>query len=248
MPYGARWAACRFLAGLSLLVPVLGCCAGPGSGIVCRDGPAEAVGYCARCGRPHRVCGSARCRPACSECEFVAGPCEVCGRHCVAPVRGALAAVRAQCQCMFCRLRGLVMGLHGAGDAVGAPERDSPFPRFHPVPKRPALSPAWAGCGTAPERLEPEAGPREPERVPTPTPAPAPLPEPAHPAAPKPTDGWKPMQRKAPQAAAASPWMFRPVRAGRSAIGPEWSAVSSQPSALSLQQSVGGDRQSALGD
>jgi hypothetical protein len=239
MPCRARSAICRLLAGFSLLIPVLGCCIGGGRAVlVCSDGPAQAAGCCPRCGLPHRGLGPARCRPVCSDCSPGAGPNQACGIRGVAPVRGALRAVRGRCHCMFCRLRGLVIGPRGAAGAQTPPEMESPFPRFHPVPRRPALLPSSLGCGAADSAPERETAPREPEEMPTPKPTPAPLPEATPPVSPKPTDGWKPSSRRPLQeAAGASPWMFRPVGSRQPASGTQQSAISSQQSPVGTQES-----------
>ncbi len=197
----ARAAILCLVAGFSLSVFALGCCC-PGY----RDcgGPVQRATCCPRCGRP-----------------------------------------LPHCDCVVCRLRWLLFGIPPAGPGTACAPRamESPFPRFHPVPKWPVFSnPPMEGdipAATAepgalmPIPVTPSPSPATPSPAPAPTapsPAPgkappsktrpAPLPDHTPPAAPRTTDGWRPIPAKTvDQADSAPSWVFRPVSHEQQAVG-----------------------------
>jgi len=221
MPRGALSAPCRLLAGFSFLIPVLGCCAWAGRApLTCRGGPGEATQGCSRCGLVHRCSRPVRCCPASCEGSGVDasdGECGTCGAVARRPV---LQAIAARCRCPLCRLSDLFSGSRDAAGPTPAPVRDSPFPRFHPVPKWPVFSPSSAGCDAPQGTSRPREIAPEPPPVPAPEPPPPPAPEVIPPKG-KTTDGWRrPQRRLSQEAAGPSAWMFRPVSTPKTALRP----------------------------
>jgi hypothetical protein len=207
MPCRPRSGILRLFVGFSLLIPALGCCR---AYVVCGEGPVESAPCCPRCGRVFARFPLPARRAVCSECSRL-----------------------ARCNCFFCRLRFGMAGPQAAGMAGPACARramETPFPRFHPVPKRPVfLAPSAGRDASSMDAPEPETAAAdtdavqrkpgvvtpEPEKVPRPEAAPAPLPDRAAPPPPKSADGWRPIPRTKADQASGSSWVFRPVSSGQ---------------------------------
>jgi hypothetical protein len=222
MPCRVRRPILRLLVGFSLLIPALGCCR---AYIVRGEGAVESAPCCPRCGRVFARFPLPARRAVCSECSRL-----------------------ARCNCFLCRLRWGMAGPQAAGMAGPACARhamETPFPRFHPVPKRPVFLAPSAGRDASsmdapePETAAPEpkvAEPKpgvvtpQPEKVPRPEAAPAPLPDRAAPPPPKSADGWRPMPPAKTEQASGSSWVFRPVSSSQpSEVSHQQSAISDQP-------------------
>jgi hypothetical protein len=240
MRWRARPAVLRLVVGVSVLIPALGCCCGP---LICRARPVESAPCCPGCGRVFPRLAPGGCRPLCAECSRL-----------------------ARCNCFFCRLRWAVAGPCAAGmsgHACAPRVMETPFPRFHPVPKRPVFSTPAADGDVAIDRPDakaltpepeaaphpdtvtpkPETGMREPEKAPSSKAVPAPLPQNTPAAPPRSTDGWRPVPRKTAEQAGSSSWVFRPVSNAavsdqRPAASDPRTVVSEQKPAISDQQTV----------
>ncbi len=178
------------LAG-GLLLPCLGCCCWTGHGLFVRGGLSLEVNRVPwRTAAPDQGCGPAKECSACAE-----GGAAGCGRG-----------------CSRCRHGGKLAGLLRGGPPSPPREPESPFPRFHPVPKRPVFSPS-CDVPTPAGALPAPSGPAQaPDTASPPEPIPAPLPELSPSSPPKSGDGWRPAAPKPAQKLSGTPgWIFRPV-------------------------------------
>lgn len=229
MAWPVRSWGCRVLAGLCLLIPILGCCRTR----VCtvrHERPIAAVPCCSHCGNPLTDSDPAAAeQPVCADCAGTVAADVGCGPCHSGAIRNLLQTTRARCRGVCGRLhRFFARPRASAAAAPPAPPpvRETPFPRFHPVPKRPVFLPQSGGCGVAVDepRFEPVAPtpeePPEPPKMPQkpkvpspePVPRPTPLPETEASPLPKPSEGWRPVRQKtAADGASGAAWMFRPV-------------------------------------